>query len=168
ARPPTRWVTVNLALIDVPIYMPRFPSLQHRRQQILSVAKMPIKAPLTDSELFRKILNAYRFSAFAGKNSHRAANPIGAFQSGGMFSISSHRVRLHLSIRYRMVDIRIPDVMLRRQYRRVFSDYSLTAPMSFRASAAVAGSSPNRSIQCTPRSLRNQVICRLAYCRVAC
>src|SRR5271155_3501021 len=133
-----------------------FPTVQHLRQQLFAILKMPVEAALADAEIARQQFNAHGFNSLGGKARKRGANPIVGLQWRRFKrGCGSHVV-------FYVCRGTIPECSERVKLRDCY-DFTMA-----RAAAKISGASPKPASQCTPVSLRNQVSWRLAKRRVAC
>src|SRR5277367_3329861 len=56
------------------------PTVQHLRQQLFAILKMPVEAALADAEIAREQFDAHGFNSLGGKARKRGANPIVGLQ----------------------------------------------------------------------------------------
>src|ERR1700722_9822385 len=155
SRPARRGVWTEYGLVE-PGGFVAFPTVQHLRQQLFAILKMPVEAAFADAEVTRQQFDAHGFNSLGGKARKRGANPIVGLQRRRFKrGCGSHVV-------FSVCRGKIPD-RIERVKLRVCYEFTIA-----RAAAEISGASPKPASQCTPDSLRNQVSWRLAKRRVAC
>jgi len=155
ARPPSRGLWCDHCIVQ-PSSLVAFPAVQHLRQQLFSILKMPVEAAFAHPKIARQQFNAHGFDSLGGKARKRGANPIVGlewrrFKRG----CGSHVV-------FYVCRGTIPECNGRVKLRDCYDFTSASA------AEEISGASPKPASQCTPASLRNQVSWRLAKRRVAC
>src|SRR5271156_424311 len=155
ARPPRRSLRRDDCIVE-PRSLVAFPAVQHLRQQLLAILKMPVEAAFADAEIPRQQFDAHGFNSLGGKARKRGANPVVGLQWRRFKrGCGSHVV-------FYVCRGTIPECNGRVKLRDCY-DFKIAS-----AAAKISGASPKPASQCTPASLRNQVSWRLAKRRVAC
>src|SRR5580693_1726090 len=154
-RPPRRSLRRDNRIVQ-PRSLVAFPSVEHLRQQLFAVLKMPVETAFAHPEITRQQFDADGFNSLGGKARKRGANPVVGLQRRRFKrSCGSHVV-------FSVCRGTIPECVERVKLRDGY-DFTIA-----RAAAVISGASPKPGSQCTPDSLRNQVSWRLAKWRVAC
>src|SRR5580658_7913173 len=155
ARPTRRSLRCGDRIVQ-PSSLVAFPAVQHLRQQLFAILKMPVEAAFADTEIARQQFDADGFNSLGGKARKRCANPVVGLQwrrfkrgCGGHVVFCVCRGT-------------IPECDERVKLGDCYDSTSA------RVAAKISGASPKPGSQCTPASLRNQVSWRLAKRRVAC
>src|SRR5271156_53771 len=155
ARPARRGAWRDDSIVE-PRGFVAFPAVQHLRQQLFAILKMPVEAAFADAEVARQQFNAHGFNSLGGKARERSTNPIVGLQWRRFKrGCGSHVV-------FYACRGTIPECNGRVKLRDCY-DFKIAS-----AAAKISGASPKPASQCTPASLRNQVSWRLAKRRVAC
>src|SRR5580692_6272489 len=155
ARPPRRSLRRDNRIVQ-PSNLVAFPAVQHPRQQLFAILKMPVEAAFAHPKIARQQFNAHGFDSLGGKARKRGANPIVGLQwSRFKRGCGSHVV-------FYVCRGTIPECIERVKLRNCY-DFAIAS-----AAAEISGVSPKPASQCTLDSLRNQVSWRLAKRRVAC
>src|SRR5271170_5942702 len=79
ARPARRRVRRDDSIVE-PGGFVAFPAVQHLRQQLFAILKMPVEAAFADAEVARQQFNAHGFDSLGGKARERSTNPIVGLQ----------------------------------------------------------------------------------------
>jgi hypothetical protein len=144
ARPTRRSLRRDHRIIQ-PSDLVAFPTVQHFRQQLFAVLKMPIEAALADAQIARQQFDAHGLNSLVGKARERGANPIVGLQ----WRRFKRGCRSHVV--FYVCRGTIPECIERVKLRNCY-DFAIAS-----AAAEISGASPKPASQCTLDSLRNQV-----------